>query len=147
LAERFWKKVALGAPEECWNWTGAVNPNGYGVIWLGRRNIGAHRAAYLLATGEGADDFQVCHTCDNRRCVNPRHLFLGTNADNHADKALKGRAAKGERNGNAVLTDDSVAQIRAVRQATGDTYASIARDFGVDPGHVRRICLNEVRTR
>ena len=92
LAERFFSKIEQTSG--CWNWLGALNRGGYGVIGLGGRREGtalAHRVAYGLYNGDPGERC-VMHSCDNRRCVRPSHLSLGTYADNNRDMALKGRA-------------------------------------------------------
>jgi hypothetical protein len=96
VAERFWAKVRKG--EGCWEWT-ASRRGGYGQMQAGAtgRTPGAHRISWELHFGEIPAGMCVCHRCDNRLCVRPDHLFLGTRDDNQKDMARKGRAASGPR--------------------------------------------------
>ncbi len=120
----------------CWEWQGAANSKGYGVIHLKHwdwpeRAPSVHRVVYMLCVGPVLDDLCVLHRCDNPPCVRPDHLFLGTNLDNIADKMAKGRhrSPVGENHGSHRLTAELVMEIRR-RAASGETYASIARDLG-----------------
>ena len=100
----------------------------------------AHRLSFELANGSILDGMQVCHRCDNPPCVNPAHLFAGTNAENSADREAKGRGnqARGESNGHAKLTEDLVREIRLMH-ASGMAGREIARRIGLSGSGVRSV--------
>lgn len=120
--------VKLDANTGCLEWQDGADKDGYGLIWH-RGGWRAHRLVYLLLHGTLPDDMHVCHHCDNPCCVNPDHLFLGTNADNMADAAMKGRKL-------VKLTLSQVAEIKR-RAAAGEALKSIATAFGVTYGAIK----------
>lgn len=89
----FWDRVERGREHECWNWKGALTHDGYGRFGFKRKTRLAHRVAFRMQVGEIPDGLCVCHRCDNPKCVNPSHLWLGTNWDNTLDSLHKGRHA------------------------------------------------------
>jgi len=118
--EQFWSRVERKHETECWPWKLKVNVHGYGQFKFQGGVYKAHRVAYALTCGgiawstkqTGARGLLVLHTCDNRRCCNPRHLFLGTQLDNIVDAARKKRMAHGEGHTNAKLSVEDVAAIK-----------------------------------
>lgn len=153
LADRFWPKVdktpGLGPNGDCWEWRAYVHPTGYGQIGLGSAKQGVchtHRVSWMLTHGEIPKGLLVMHKCDNRLCVNPAHLRLGTHKDNTQDMLAKGRGrapegyARGSKITKSKLTDEMVRQMRA---ETGMTYKQLSEKYGVNPGTCHRVVTRQ----
>lgn len=140
-AEHFWARAEPDLNTGCWLWTGAATKDdGYGQF--GKPVVLAHRYAWVLAygpipEGDGHHGTCVLHRCDTPRCINPAHLFLGTQGENVEDMVSKGRCrrAPGEANRHAVLTREDVLAIRA----SGLPQAELAAIYGVQPPAISRI--------
>ncbi|KKM63634.1 hypothetical protein LCGC14_1509500 [marine sediment metagenome] len=123
LKEQFHEKY-ISTPAGCWMWTGSLKPAGYGTMWLNEKNIHAHRLSWQLHNGTIPDGLFVLHKCDVPGCVNPEHLFLGTQKDNIADCAKKNRSNK------SLLTWDDVRNIRA-KLSQGVLQYVLAEEYNV----------------
>jgi len=148
LEERFWEKVKKN--EGCWIWTGSCNMQGYGHIGeggVGGRTLAAHRIAYELTYGSIPAETCVLHHCDNPICVNPKHLFLGTQTENLIDMTKKGRrkykAHIGEDNGRAKLTWNEVRNIRK-RYKAGDSRMNLANRYSMSWNTINSIIKNKL---
>ena len=146
VKERLFKNIQIDKQTGCWNYGNISNPNSYGYITFGsrldgsRKQIGAHRVSYQIFNGKIPDGMFVCHKCDNRHCVNPDHLFLGTCLDNTLDMLSKGRPFNhdGTHNHNAKLTESQVFEIRKEFMA-GKTKSEIGREHGIGSSQICKI--------
>ena len=121
----------------CWNWVGGKLRAGYGVITVyvfGKKTSHlAHRVSYMLANQVTITRFQpVCHKCDNPSCINPDHLFLGTQKENLKDMVEKGRSLRGVKNSQAKLTENEVREIRALYALGSHSQRDLAKIYGID---------------
>lgn len=137
--KNFWKKVEK--TDDCWFWRGAISNTGYGNFCFRKKNKliqnGAHRFSYILQYGKIPRRKFVCHKCDNPSCVNPLHLFVGTNSENIKDSFNKGRIPiRGEKHYRAKLTDESVRHIRNLYATKKYIQLQLAEKFGVTRRHI-----------
>lgn len=141
----FWLRVRVLSPNECWPWIGWIQVTGYGKFSVSKqKTVLPHRFVYELVNGPIPKGLLVCHHCDNRRCCNPSHLFLGTHKDNSQDAVKKGRIPKGELRWNSKLTDDQVLEIRK-RYRPYRGVSKLAGEFGIDPKHLWAIANGKCR--
>ena len=133
---RFWSKVVIAGDDDCWRWIGSIARGGYGQL----DGLRAHRISYEVHRGPIPSGHFVCHRCDQRDCVNPRHLFAGPPAANTADMLAKGRHVHGERVCTAKLT---AAQVLAMRleYREGVVQTELARRYGVSQPHISDIVM------
>ncbi|KKN85505.1 hypothetical protein LCGC14_0278280 [marine sediment metagenome] len=147
IKERFFEKINKNPITGCWNWTAHKSKSGYGYISVtGDRVRRAHRVSYELFVGPIKPGLFICHKCDNRGCVNPDHLFMGTHLDNMADMVKKGRVKlsvntqfKPGHIRNRVLSDDIVRKIRRELAKEELTSVKISKIFGIGVDTVRDI--------
>lgn len=144
LADRFWEKVSPCPLTGCWWWAASYGSVGYGQFCVrGTKPKGAHRVAWLLTNGPIPAGVFVCHSCDQRACVNPDHLWLGTSAENSADMARKGRCgvkdSRGVKNSNAKLTPRQVRIVRRLHALGRLNQTWVAARFGVGPSAIAAI--------
>lgn len=141
LQGRIFSKVAPDPNSGCWLWTGATFNHGRPQLRLKNGLVLAARVSYEAFKGEAPGDLMVCHKCDTPLCVNPNHLFLGTHADNMADRSAKGRQARnhGNKNGCAILTEFQVMEIRRTYAKGGVGSEALGREYGVSGRQIRYI--------
>lgn len=143
MFERFWQRV--DKTDTCWNWTGKTNDKGYGYLHCMGMVESAHRISYVISISPIPDGLMVLHSCDNRRCVRPDHLFLGTAKDNSDDMYAKGRSYTqrvrnpGILNGRSHLTESQVREIRALYKETSLTFREIGQRFGISKGQASKV--------
>lgn len=174
---KFWSKINKDGPlpdqsnpnyaglDQCWIWTGSISCYGYGKLKYRRRTLSSHRVSWMLANGHIPHDetceICICHKCDNRACVNPSHLFLGTHADNSRDKQNKGRGnqpkgdkngarlypermARGEANGSSKLSAEQVVKMRAIFALGKTSQTQLGLRYGVNQASVSRVIHRKV---
>jgi len=146
--DKFWENVTK--TNGCWLWEGHTSHNGYGRLHIyindKRKIVPAHRLSWEIHNGPVPKGILVLHKCDNPPCVNPDHLFLGTNKDNTQDSLMKGRACltnckpqKGEKNGSAILNENMVESVRYQRKNYNYTFKELAGLFNISPSQIANI--------
>jgi len=139
LSVRFWAKVDLRGPDECWPWKASGVPLGYGALWVNEKQAKeySHRIAWMLTNGPIPLGLFVCHRCDHPPCCNPSHLFLAPPAGNSADMSAKGRNVSGEKHRWAKLSNRDIETVFSLAGTT--TQEKIAAMVGVRQSAISRI--------
>lgn len=133
--DRFWKYVEK--TDYCWLWTGGLFRDGYGMFTVDRVTFRSHRFSWELHNGKIKKGLQVLHKCDNPPCVNPAHLFLGTNQDNVDDRHQKGRTRAGDNHRSTKFSSEIISQIKNLKGIK--KQCDIAKDFGISRPHINNI--------
>lgn len=150
LRDKFYKYLPdILIESECWQWKGAINHarGGYGQLTHNKKTLKAHRVSYELYYSKSLDNLHCLHKCDNPSCVNPLHLFAGTNQDNMRDKLFKGRCdtgyQKGQYNGASKLKDIDVIEIRKLYNSKNYTHIKLGEMYGVHRSTISYIVNNK----
>lgn len=142
MSSKFWERVYK--TNYCWNWKAGKDEKGYGLFWC-KKTWRAHRFSWVVHYGEIPNNLHVLHKCDNPKCVNPEHLFLGTNQDNVNDKFKKGRNynVKGEKHKLAKLNDTDIIEIRKLYNNGNFTLKEIAKKYKVYYTTIQKIVTKQ----
>jgi hypothetical protein len=142
--KKFWNKVNIGLDNDCWEWNGTISFYGYGVFNIDGVVLKSHRVSFFIKNKIDPKELMVCHSCDNRKCVNPNHLFLGTNKDNMQDALSKKRMFVGEKNHQSKLLDIDVLNIRKLYLNGDISQDKLSKMFGVGQDQISRIVNNKL---
>ena len=143
--DKFFLWVNYSASNGCWEWTGSKDGGGYGMAFVDGVMVKSHRYSWEYYFGSIPSGLWVLHKCDNPACINPEHLFLGTNGDNMKDKVKKERQSRlfGDKNGRCVMTKDLVIELRQLYASGKFSYRDLVGRFNISQTQVARIIKKE----
>jgi hypothetical protein len=144
--QRFWDKVNILGENDCWEWQAAFDTNGYGAFKVDGKKVNSHRFAYILTNGEVQPGLEICHKCNNPKCVNPAHLYAGTKSQNMLDMVRAGNyklntyeKMRGEKSGASKLTNDAVLEIRRLYSKNVMTLDKLAKRYNMSKSAIASI--------
>ena len=143
---RFCSNFIVSDIDDCWEWKASKSGDGYGAFYMDNKNISAHRASWQLYFGD-IGNLYVLHRCDNKICINPNHLFLGTALDNSRDMVKKGRTTKLEvaRHRNSKLSEETVIEIRKkLSLGSWGVATKLKKEYGVSDALISLIRSNKI---
>ncbi len=135
LRDAFDRYADVGGPSDCWEWTGTITSDGYGRAQCAKEKWSAHRLSYHIFRGPIPNGLFICHTCDNKKCVNPSHLYAGTAQDNSNDAVERGLQPRGIDMHNSVLTPKDVREIRCSEKSS----RALAKQFSVSQATIMKV--------
>ena len=142
--ERFWPKVCMRGPDDCWEWLAGTNGRGYGFFYINGKQLLAHRVSWEMVNGSIPDGLDVLHDCDNGLCINPRHLHLGTQAQNAKEAVARGlMLSAGELNPNSKLREAEILEIRRLASTGRLSQRNLAAIFRVGPPTINGIVTDK----
>lgn len=130
--------------DDCWHWNGSLSNKGYGFFIFRGKRLSSHRVSYEIHNGKIPEGLFVCHTCDVRKCINPKHLFLGTLQDNRADCVSKSRHGFGEKHGRSKLKSKDIIKIRQLFESGSYSKRSLAAAFNITPATAGKIINRDI---
>lgn len=136
-----WKYIDKSNDNQCWDWLGCIHNSGYGMFMVNYKPYLSHRLIYEMTYGNITDNLLVCHKCDNRKCCNPLHLFLGTAHDNTVDMVNKNRCNSpiGQRNGMNKLNNNEIKEIRLLYTSNNYTQKILSEIYSVSQSNISLI--------
>ncbi|MBU2177554.1 MAG: HNH endonuclease [Gammaproteobacteria bacterium] len=134
--EKFWSKVDIKTPEECWNWLAGINADGYGNFYHIYKTYSASRISWMLTNGDIPEGLLCLHRCDNRACINPSHLYLGTHSRNNLDREHRNPGTSGRK---SKLGAEGIREVQRLFNE-GHKQKELAEQFGLSIGQIHRLC-------
>jgi len=140
-----WKRINKRDENDCWEWVGGKDKDGYGRMMIDRHNYRTHRLTYIETYGSIPEGLIICHRCNNPSCCNPNHLYAGTIRENSQQCTKEGRRVSGEKHYKTILSDKDILKIRSLYSTGTFSQRELGRMFGVTQAAIWYIINNKTR--